>query len=182
MSDLPERGRPQDGLEALRLLGSVLVDPWYVVDADCRLVEYNAAFHALFPRAVARTLKQKSCKEALSLPTCEGDKCLRKSCLQSGPTRLDEVEGRVGEERLNLIVSASPLPLPDGTVGALIVLRNVTDDARVQERYQRMVQRAAAEHQELEQRLNARSRDLLAANDEINRLEQEVARLKRERL
>jgi hypothetical protein len=169
-----------DVLEALKLLGPAFLDAWYVVDAQDRIIDYNPAFHALFPRAVARRLKSMTCREASVLGPCGGELgCLRERCTSTGPLRLDELEVQLGEEKLRLIVSAVPLPLGEGKVGSLIVLRNVTDDARVQAQYQQLIDGAQREMQELEDRIDARTRDLLAANAELNRLEREIARLKR---
>lgn len=168
-----------DVLEALKILGPAFIDAWYVVDDQDRIIDYNPAFHALFPRAVARKLKGLSCREASPLGPCSAQGCLRERCAASGALRLDELEAQLAEEKLRLIISAVPLPLGEGRMGALIVLRNVTDDARVQSQYQRLIDGAQNEMQDLEDRIDARTRDLLAANAELNRLEREIARLKR---
>jgi hypothetical protein len=65
-------------------------------------------------------------------------------------------------------------------VGALIALRNVTDEARVQARYQEMVEEAQRARQELETKLALRTQELLAADRELNRLEKALAELRRE--
>ena len=168
-----------DVVEALRILGPAFLDAWYVVDEQDRIIDYNAAFHALFPRAMARKLKGMTCRDVMMLPPCAGRRCLRETSAASGPCRMDEIEAEVGDERLRLIVSAVAVPLAGGKTGALIVLRNVTDDARVQAQYQHLLDSAKEEKRELEEKLSVRTRDLLAANSELNRLEREVARLKR---
>lgn len=168
-----------DVVEALKILGPAFLDAWYVVDDQDRIIDYNAAFHALFPRAVARKLRGMTCREVMFLPPCAGRRCLRETCTASGPCRMDELEAEVGGERLRLIISAVPVPLPEGKVGALIVLRNVTDDARVQAQYQQLLDGAKEEKREMEEKLSARTRELLTANSELNRLERELARLKR---
>jgi hypothetical protein len=168
-----------DVVEALKILGPAFLDAWYVVDDQDRIIDFNSAFHALFPRSVARKLKSMSCREAVGLAPCAGEQCLRQICTASGPSRLDELEAQIGSEKLRLIINAVPLPFPEGKTGALIVLRNVTDDARVQAQYQQMIEGAKEEKREMEEKLGARTRDLLAANDELNRLEREIARLKR---
>src|SRR5439155_24304482 len=124
-------------------------------------------------------LKTLSCREAAQLPPCATERCLRVACHEGGPIRLDELEAEVGGEKVRLITAAAPVDLPGGAKGALIVLRNVTDDARVQERYQKMVEEAEALRRDLAERLSLRTRDLLAANAELNRLEKEIGRLKR---
>ncbi len=166
-------------LQALSVLGAGFIDPWYVVDDQDRIIEYNAAFHALFPRAVGRKLKTQTCRDALSMSACAGEKCLRKTCQSTGAIRLDEVEAKIGETEYRLVLSAVPLDLGQGKIGALIVLRDVTDEARVLERYQELMEAVEAKRRELQDQLDARTRDLLLANHELNRLEQELARLKR---
>jgi PAS domain-containing protein len=168
-----------DVVEALKILGHAFLDAWYVVDDEDRIIDFNPAFFALFPRAVGRKLKGMTCRDAVALPPCAGAQCLRQTCVASGPSRLDELEAQIADEKLRLIINAVPLPLPDGKTGALIVLRNVTDDARVQAQYQQMLEGAKEEKREMEEKLSARTRDLLAANSELNRLEREIARLKR---
>jgi len=168
-----------DVLDALKILGPAFIDAWYVVDEQDRIIDYNPAFHALFPRAVARKLKGLSCRDASANGPCATQGCLRERCAASGALRLDELEARFSEELLRLIISVVPLQLSGGRLGALIVLRNVTDDARVQSLYQKLIDGAQNEMQDLEERIDARTRDLLAANAELNRLEREIARLKR---
>lgn len=168
-----------DGLDMVKRLGPAIVDPWYVVDEEDRIVDFNTAFHSLFPRSVGRKLRGMSCREAAVLPPCSGGQCLRKTCAQKGAFRLDEVDAEVGGEKLRLVISAVPVALKPGGQGALIVLRNVTDEARVQEQYQRMMDQARQEKRELEALVQARTRDLLSANDELSRLEREVRRLRR---
>ncbi len=167
--------------DALELIGPVLTDPWYVVDGEDRIIAFNAAFHALFPRPLARRLKGLRCTEALPLPPCaqEGT-CLRQqACARAGPVRLEEQDFQLGERALRWVVSAVPLPLPSGEQGALIVLRDVTDEAQLQQRYQALVQSVEQERAGLQQLLDERTRELLAANDELNRLERELAALRR---
>lgn len=168
-----------DVLEALKLFGPVLTDAWFVVDEQDRIVALNAAFHQLFPRAIARNLKSMTCCEAVSLPTREGDRCLRRLCVSGGPFRLSEIDAEVGGQKLRLVISAVPLAFAPEKVGALIVLRDVTADARVQARYRELVDGMERQRRELEERLEARTRDLLSANEELNRLERELARLRR---
>jgi len=168
-----------DVLDALKSLGPAFLDAWYVVDDQDRVIDYNPAFHALFPRAVARKLRGTPCREISPQGPCSTQGCLRERCASSGPLRLDELEAQLSEEKLRLIISVVPLQLGEGRVGALIVLRNVTDDARVQSQYQKLIDGAQNEMQDLEDRIDARTRDLLAANAELNRLEREIARLKR---
>jgi hypothetical protein len=168
-----------NALEALALLGPAISDPWVVVDDQEKILEFNSAFFALFPRSTGRNLKKLSCTEVAKLPGCGTGQCLRARCETEGAFRLDEVDVEVGADKLRLIISAAPLTLASGKIGALLVLRNVTDDAKVQQRYQRMVEEGERARVRLETELDSRSRELLGTNEELTRLEEELARLRK---
>lgn len=169
-----------DVLEALKVVGPGILDPWYVVDGEDRIVDFNPAFHALFPRPVGRKLKGMGCRDVAVLPRCHGsEQCLRASCHASGPMRLDEVDAVIGSRPIRVVVSATPVRLADGGTGALIVLRDVTDEARIQAQYRELSEAARQEQKALQEAVEARTRDLLAANQTLNALEREIARLRR---
>ncbi len=168
-----------DALDALKRVAPVMTDPWYLVDAQDRIVDFNAAFFALFPRSVSRSLKGLHCREALALPPCAGEGCLRRSCGKSGSLRLDELDVPLGDQTLRLVVTAMAVELPGGDTGALIVLRDMTDMAGMQQRYQKLMDEVEHERAGLRAQLDERTRELLAANEELNRLERELAALRR---
>ncbi|MDQ3262154.1 MAG: PAS domain-containing protein [Myxococcota bacterium] len=161
-------------LAAVRSLGAAMLDPWVAVDAEDRIVEHNALFRELFPREVARELVGRTCGELLRLSATA-----RELAAAEGPVRLDEQEAEVHGSRLRLIVSAAPLALEGDRPGTLLILRNVTEEARIQASYQQLEDTTRRQCEDLEQRLDERTRDLLTANDLINRLEGELARYKR---
>lgn len=123
-------------------LGPLLTDAYYVVDADDRIVTYNTAFRMLFPRSEARALREMRCRDAGFLPNCRDGRCLREDCERQGTIRLDEVETTIGGQNLRLIISAGPVTLAGGRKGTMIILRDVTDEARIQAKYQRMMEEA----------------------------------------
>lgn len=170
---------PPDALQTVRAVAAAIADPWFVVDPDDAVVAFNDAFHGLFPAAQARRLAGKRCKEIAQIPACAGEGCLRRSCTADGPLRLDEVEVTLGGRARQMIVSAAPVPLGEAGLGALIVLRDVGEEARVQREYQQLKEQVVRLERELEERVSARTRDLMAANAELTRLEREIARLKR---
>lgn len=166
-------------LEAVRKLGVAVLDAWVVVDAEDKILEHNALFRELFPRSVGRGLVGRSCRDTLQLSCCAGARCVRALCEEAGSVRLDEQEAEISGEKLRFIVGASKVELEAGRTGTLIVLRNVTEEARVQAGYQQLEDSTRRQCEELEERLDERTRDLLMANDLINRLERELARYKR---
>ncbi|HVE81543.1 MAG TPA: ATP-binding protein [Myxococcales bacterium] len=118
----------------------MISDAFYIVDADDRIVSYNVAFRNMFPRSMVRSLREARCRDAAFLP-CHGGQCLRERCAVEGAIRLDEIETTItnaqGEpESLRLIVTAGPVTLPSGQPGTMIILRDVTDEARIQAKYQ----------------------------------------------
>ncbi len=161
-------------LAAVKSLGAAMLDAWVAVDAEDRIVEHNALFRELFPREVGRELVGRTCGELLRLSATP-----RELAAAEGPVRLDEQEAEVYGSRLRLIVSAAPLTLEGDRPGTLLILRNVTDEARIQAGYQQLEDTTRRQCEDLEQRLDERTRDLLTANDLINRLEGELARYKR---
>lgn len=165
----------QTVLEKLRQIGGAIIDPYLVIDREHNILDFNGAFYSLFPRQVARRLKKMKCCEALKLDICE-ERCLGLEAMKKGQSlRYDEVAGIIAEsgEALRLIGSATALSDAQGrTVAALVIYRNVTDVAKVQAKYKSMLEEAGSERQVLQERLQARTRELLEANALANRLEQ----------
>jgi signal transduction histidine kinase len=127
-------------LETFAEMSAALRDPLYVVDDEERIIHFNPAFYGLFPRTIARGLKRMRCTEALAFAPCqEGGSCLRAQCAASGPVRLDEIVVDIGGQSLRMHITAMPVALSEGRSGAAIMLRDVTDETRVQEKYQAMV-------------------------------------------
>lgn len=176
---MAESERRQTAIAGVRAVAAAIPDPWFVVDEEERVVAFNDAFYELFPSAAARKLSGKTCREVAELPACAGESCLRRACQTEGPLRLDEVEVKIAGGARQVILSAAPVSLGDGAQGALIVLRDVSDEARVQREYQKLKEEVTRLERELEERVASRTRDLMAANAELNRLEREIARLKR---
>lgn len=172
-------GSREAAIEKIRAVAAAIVDPWFVVDEADKVIAYNDAFYGVFPPPVARKLSTKTCREVAEIPACATDTCLRRACVAEGAMRLDEVEVKIAGAARQMILSAAPVSLGDGVQGALIVLRDVSDEARVQREYQRLREQVTRLERELEERVAARTRDLLAANAELNRLERELARLRR---
>ncbi len=155
-------------LEHFKQIAPAMVDSYFVVDKDRNIVDFNRAFYALLPRAVARSLKGKKCYEVLNFNICK-EGCIAEQCWrENGPRRLNEITGNViggGGEELRFILSAGPLTDEQGTpVGALEVQRNVPDEAEVQLKYKGMLEAEARERERLAAQIRSRTRELLEAN------------------
>lgn len=164
-------------LELVRQVGSAIVDPYMVVDPELGIVDFNGAFHALFPRPVARRLKKMRCCEALGLDICQ-ERCIAREAIRRGQNvRYDEIVGtiRATGEEIRLIGSATVLAGADGRpVGALVIYRNVTDEAKVQSKYKSMLEEASRERQALMEDLAQRTSEMLEANERLTRIEESL--------
>ena len=87
-------------LAEFKRVSSAIVDSYFVVDTERRIVDFNRAFYALLPRAVARGLKGKHCYDVLELNICKSA-CIAEQCWNDNhQIRLDEISGNIaGEER-----------------------------------------------------------------------------------
>jgi hypothetical protein len=174
-------------LSLLERVGQVFVDPWLVVDKNGQVVEMNRHYHALFPRNVARKLRGSACCQHLKLGTCEQE-CLARRCLRDqahGAVRYDEIPARFendGEQPARrFIVSAVPLTASDDAEpeGVLILLRDVSDQADVQRKYQDVLASEAREKEKLRAELSRKTKELMDANQSLNRMQQELMAFKK---
>ena len=160
----------------------VIIDSWFVCDAERNIVEFNRAFYSMLPRSVARGLKGKKCYEVLSLNICK-DRCIAQQCWQDKKQlRLDEIDGRpAGDEKTRRYI-LSGLPILDDAgnpVGALEIQRDVTDEAEVQVKYQEMLDNEARERERLAGQIRSRTKELLEANQALLRAQRELRAIKK---
>jgi PAS domain-containing protein len=159
-------------LAQFKAVAPAIVDSYFVVDAERRIVDYNRAFYAMLPKPVARDLEGKKCFEVLQLDIC-GQRCIAQQCWRDrSHVRLDEITGRVAADpesrELRFVLSAIPIYDDDGEpVGALEIQRDVTDDAIVQGKYRRMLATEARERDRLATQIRARTRELLETNQRL---------------
>ncbi|HEX8108392.1 MAG TPA: PAS domain-containing protein, partial [Kofleriaceae bacterium] len=157
----------QQFLTEFKRVASAIVDSYFVVDTERRIVDFNRAFFALLPRQVARGLKGKRCYEVIELNICKTE-CIAQQCwADNRHVRLDEISGSVvGEaQKLRFILSAVPITDERGNhVGALEIQRNVTDEAVVQVKYQEMLETEARERERLANQVRMRTKELLETN------------------
>jgi PAS domain-containing protein len=171
-------------LDQFKRVNAAIVDSYFVVDTERRIVDFNRAFFAMLPRHVARGLKGRKCFEVLELNICKSE-CIARQCwTDNRQVRLDEISGQVvgdGEgKQLRFILSAVPITDEAGNhVGALEIQRNVTDEAVVQVKYQEMLETEARERERLANQIRARTRELLETNQLLLKTQKELLAYKK---
>src|SRR5215216_5720428 len=80
-------------LDQFKRVNNAIVDSYFVVDTERRIVDFNRAFYAMLPRQVARGLKGKKCFEVIELNICKSE-CIAQQCWNDNRhVRLDEISG-----------------------------------------------------------------------------------------
>jgi len=169
-------------LATFKTFSDVIIDSYFVCDAERNIIEFNRAFYSLLPRQLARGLKGKKCYEVLQHDICR-DRCIALQCWnERRHVRLDEINSVIpGVEGQNrFILSAMPILGPSGEpVGCIEIQRNVTDEAVVQVKYQEMLDTEARERERLAQQIRARTRDVLETNQLLLRVQKELLAYKK---
>ncbi len=172
----------QQFLAEWKRVSSAIVDSYFVIDHERRIVDFNRAFFALLPRHLARGLKGKRCYELIELNICS-NACIAQQCWSdSRHVRLDEISGNVvgDTQKLRFILSAVPITDENGIhVGALEIQRNVTDEAVVQVKYQEMLENEARERERLANQIRARTKELLETNQLLLETQKELLAYKK---
>lgn len=171
-------------LGEFKRVANAIVDSYFVVDSERRIVDFNRAFFAMLPRQVARGLKGKRCFEVLELNICKSE-CIAQQCwADNRHVRLDEISGKVqgdpDAKDLRFILSAVPITDEAGTpVGALEIQRNVTDEAVVQVKYQEMLETEARERERLANQIRVRTKELLETNQLLLKTQKDLLTYKK---
>jgi PAS domain-containing protein len=172
----------QQFLTEFKRVANAIVDSYFIVDTERRIVDFNRAFFALLPRQLARGLKGKHCYEVLELNICKSE-CIAQQCWNDNRhVRLDEISGTISGEaqQLRFILSAVPITDENGVhVGALEIQRNVTDEAVVQVKYQEMLETEARERERLANQVRARTKELLETNQLLLKTQKELLAYKK---
>lgn len=169
---------PMDLTDAFKQISEVVIDAFFITDAEGRILDYNRAFFRLFPRQVARELRSMAVGDALPM-----ERDVAAECMAAGRhVRLDEIPVRpLGSDApRRVILSAIPLARPDGGLGgALVILRDVTDEALIQAKYQALLETEAAERERLAERVRERTSALVEANELLLELQRELMEYKK---
>lgn len=172
-------------VEQIRAISDVIIDGYFVLDPERTIVDFNQSFHSMLPRSVSRGLKGKKCYDVLQLEICK-ERCIAHQCWEAGKhMRLDEITGKVAstDRRLTFILSALPFFDADGAPqGALVIQRNVTDEAQVQTKYQEMLEQERRERERLMHIIRLRTKDLLATSQQLLGVQRELMDFRRGRL
>lgn len=174
----------QTFLEQFKLIAPAVIDSYFVVDRERKIVDFNRAFYAMLPRQIARGLKGKKCFDILNLNVCS-KKCIAEQCWsESKHVRLDEITGTIiGDAeaaKMKFILSAVPITDANGEhVGALEIQRNVTVEAGVQGKYQEMLENEAMERERLATQIRVRTKELLETNHLLLKTQKELLSYKK---
>jgi hypothetical protein len=170
-----------DVIDRIKDIGGVFIDPWVAIGPDRKIVAFNSHYRALFSRTEARQLTGSPCCKALGLGVCEnGAACLAQRVLADGPARFDEIDAQLTDEPTprTAIVSAAPVEA-NGERVALLLIRDVSAQAGVQQKYRTMLETETRARDQLTQELGRRTRELKDANMALNRLQQELVRFRK---
>lgn len=174
----------QSFLDRFKDVSAAIVDSYFVVDHERRIVDFNRAFYSMLPRQVARGLKGRKCHEVIELNICHTE-CIAEQCWRGNRhVRLDEISGVVvgapEPKQMRFILSAVPIADENGThVGALEIQRNVTDEAVVQVKYQEILENEARERERLASQIRARTKELLETNQRLLQAQKELLAYKK---
>lgn len=163
--------------DAFKQISDVVIDAYYLTDRQGHILDYNRAFFGLFPRKAARKLKGMPASDAMPM-----ERDVAKECMDTGRhVRLDEIPLRIpgSEQELRVILSAVPLKQPDDSIsGSLVILRNVTDEAQIQLKYQEMLDNEARERERLAGVIEDRTSALVDANELLLGIQREMMEYK----
>lgn len=171
-------------LQQFKTVAPAIIDSYFIVDMELKIVDFNRAFYAMLPRQIARGLKGKKCFEVLGLNVCSNN-CIAKQCWEVAKhVRLDEITGTIigdaEESTMRFILSAVPITDAAGNnVGALEIQRNVTVEANVQEKYQEMLENEAMERERLATQIRVRTKELLSTNHLLLKTQKELLSYKK---
>jgi diguanylate cyclase (GGDEF)-like protein/PAS domain S-box-containing protein len=147
-----------------------------LLDRALKPVHVNQAFGQLLGlrrRALDAALKQ--CRTVFELLSDDPEslETFAHSALDSQRVvRVDEITIRGGgKQRFNVILMLYPLPVEEGGAPqVLLSIRDVTAEARIQERFKELVSRERARADELEREVSRRTQELTVALEEVTRL------------
>ncbi len=158
---------------AFQLVKDVVIDAWFTTDPNGVIVDFNRVFFSLFPRNIARKLKGVTLPEIMVMPM----DIVGEAITQNRQVRFDEVVASILEtqEEFRFILSAIPLFNDEQALeGTLVVLRNVTDEAMVQIKYQEMLEREARERELLKAELVRRTERLIQISERYYELKAQI--------
>lgn len=116
-----------------------MLDAYAVVDTTGKVVKANQLFSQLVGQNTKQVLKAESFDDLMTLYINKKILSVIDILTYKNPTRIDEVSGAVsGRDNLNLIIGIYPFAAPDRTdttIGAFILIRDVTAETKLQDKY-----------------------------------------------
>lgn len=113
-----------------------MLDGYIVVNSQGIIVKCNPLFATLVGQKSKQILKNKSLNDLLTLKIAEETLTVEHFLENTLPTRIDEVKGSTQlRSDLNLIIGIYPFIDGNETVGAFILLRDVTAETNLQDKY-----------------------------------------------
>ena len=165
-------------LSVINEVGSASLDAMCVINTDGRFLAFNRVFHSMLPRALVRRLKSRPVSDVITMYRSGTPFDLLSDCFKRGTAlRYDEIQARIGDEEDLKIVNVSAMPLRNQgkTVeAALLILRDVTDEGKVQQKYQHMLKEEALERAQLQETIEDKDEELLTLRDELNSMQTEL--------
>lgn len=155
--------------EQLTSLLDGLIDAALIVDKDLRPVAWNSAYiqaAGLRPRAFERKVREEGvcCHQLFRLEVCEKECLAARAFSARRSVRLNEIRGGAGngrEKESRLIVSSIPLEDRNGEIiAALEIYRDVSAEARIQERYKLLLEQERRRSVMLEDQVRQRTAEL----------------------
>ena len=128
-----------DIFEKFEHFSKVMIDAYVLVDADGRILKSNLLFSQLVGQKIKQILKASSFDDLITMEVNDRQIHIKDLLEYLTPTRIDEVRGRNKQLiDLNMIVSVYPFSSEDsntGNIGAFILLRDVTAETQLQNKY-----------------------------------------------
>ena len=141
--DLPVQGLDEQGSPVLAAFkqyehfSKCLLDAYAVVDMNGKVLKCNTLLTQLIGIKPKQILKADSIASLLSLKITDQPLQIAELLNVTGPTRFDEVTGTANgsDVTLNLIIGVYPFSHQGGNVGGFILLRDVTAETKLQDKY-----------------------------------------------
>ncbi|MFH0901652.1 MAG: PAS domain-containing protein [Pseudomonadota bacterium] len=172
-------------LSQLGRIAGALADGYVVIDPQHRVLAVGSqllAELAKHDRAIRHDARGRKCFELLDLEICTTGCPARQCWAERKAVRVTGARGHLAgspaEQRF--VVTAVPVFDEAGDcVGALEVLRDVTEETLLRAKYEDLVAAQEKEDSPVRRELCSRTRDLFEANRRVLELQQEIARLRR---
>jgi two-component system, NtrC family, sensor kinase len=172
-----------------RTLLDAIIDAAVIVGKDLRPLAWNAAYVnavGLRPKRFGKLVaeSQMRCRDMFELEVCDSDCLAARAFGARRAARMDEIGGHSkhsdaeegGEKHAyRLIVNSVPLHNDQGEVTAVLeIYRDVTAEARIQERYKYLLEQERRRAEILEEQVRERTAELRKSLEELQATRQQL--------